>query len=196
MNHLRTLTTMSERLPGSLCIAGMWMCSRSTCSVLQWMGLLRSWMKAWWSHTDETHYRPPSGMHAKPSPVFTWHHGSFNTIIKFADDTTVISLISSDDETVFEEEVRCLTSWLWTTESKGENDKPPTPSMGLWSGSGSTRTWPGLITPSQRQRDNGSSVHNWDYLDWLHHRPAWQLHCPQWTWSRPKTTARRKGTVR
>ncbi|KAI3377327.1 hypothetical protein L3Q82_008530, partial [Scortum barcoo] len=34
-----------------------------------------------------------------------------NTIIKFADDTTVIGLITGDDETAYREEVRALTSW-------------------------------------------------------------------------------------
>ncbi|KAI3354907.1 hypothetical protein L3Q82_004701 [Scortum barcoo] len=36
---------------------------------------------------------------------------SSNTIIKFADDTTVIGLITGDDETAYREEVRALTSW-------------------------------------------------------------------------------------
>ncbi|KAI3355645.1 hypothetical protein L3Q82_004191 [Scortum barcoo] len=38
---------------------------------------------------------------------------SSNTIIKFADDTTVIGLIITgvDDETAYREEVRALTSW-------------------------------------------------------------------------------------
>ncbi|KAK5853457.1 hypothetical protein PBY51_014606 [Eleginops maclovinus] len=36
---------------------------------------------------------------------------SSNTIIKFADDTTVIGLITDGDETAYREEVRALTSW-------------------------------------------------------------------------------------
>ncbi|KAI3375668.1 hypothetical protein L3Q82_003976 [Scortum barcoo] len=36
---------------------------------------------------------------------------SSNTIVKFADDTTVIGLITSDNETAYREEVRALTSW-------------------------------------------------------------------------------------
>ncbi|KAI3354980.1 hypothetical protein L3Q82_004776 [Scortum barcoo] len=36
---------------------------------------------------------------------------SSNTIIKFADDTTVIGLITGVDETAYREEVRALTSW-------------------------------------------------------------------------------------
>ncbi|KAI3363562.1 hypothetical protein L3Q82_012171 [Scortum barcoo] len=36
---------------------------------------------------------------------------SSNTIVKFADDTTVIGLITGDDETAYREEVRALTSW-------------------------------------------------------------------------------------
>ena len=36
---------------------------------------------------------------------------SSNTIVKFADDTTVIGLITDSDETAYREEVRALTSW-------------------------------------------------------------------------------------
>uniref|UniRef100_A0A8C4TPM0 Reverse transcriptase domain-containing protein n=1 Tax=Erpetoichthys calabaricus TaxID=27687 RepID=A0A8C4TPM0_ERPCA len=36
---------------------------------------------------------------------------SSNTILKFADDTTVIGLISKDDETAYREEVRLLAEW-------------------------------------------------------------------------------------
>ena len=36
---------------------------------------------------------------------------SSNTIVKFADDTTVIGLITDGDETAYREEVRALTSW-------------------------------------------------------------------------------------
>jgi hypothetical protein len=34
-----------------------------------------------------------------------------NSIIKFADDTTVIGLISNNDETAYGEEVRALGVW-------------------------------------------------------------------------------------
>ena len=34
-----------------------------------------------------------------------------NTIIKFADDTTVVGLITDNDETVYREEVRDLAGW-------------------------------------------------------------------------------------
>lgn len=34
-----------------------------------------------------------------------------NTIIKFADDTTVVGLISNQDETTYRDEVRRLTGW-------------------------------------------------------------------------------------
>ena len=34
-----------------------------------------------------------------------------NTIIKFADDTTVVGLITDNDETAYREEVRDLTMW-------------------------------------------------------------------------------------
>ncbi|KAI3353873.1 hypothetical protein L3Q82_005080 [Scortum barcoo] len=40
-----------------------------------------------------------------------WPPTASNTIIKFADDTTVIGLITGDDETAYREEVRALTSW-------------------------------------------------------------------------------------
>ena len=46
--------------------------------------------------------------------LFTQHcvvtHSS-NTIVKFADDTTAIGLITDCDETEYREEVRTLTSW-------------------------------------------------------------------------------------
>ena len=34
-----------------------------------------------------------------------------NTIIKFADDTTVVGLITNNDETAYREEVRDLAMW-------------------------------------------------------------------------------------
>ena len=40
----------------------------------------------------------------------TARHDS-NTIIKFADDTTVVGLITDDNETGYREEVRDLTMW-------------------------------------------------------------------------------------
>ena len=40
----------------------------------------------------------------------TQRHNS-NTIIKFADDTTVVGLITDNDETAYREEVRDLTVW-------------------------------------------------------------------------------------
>ena len=36
---------------------------------------------------------------------------SSNVIVKFADDTTVIGLITDGDETAYREEVRALSSW-------------------------------------------------------------------------------------
>ena len=35
-----------------------------------------------------------------------------NSIIKFADDTTVVGLITNNNETAYREEVRALTEWL------------------------------------------------------------------------------------
>ncbi|KAI3360706.1 hypothetical protein L3Q82_012846, partial [Scortum barcoo] len=40
-----------------------------------------------------------------------WPPTAPTPIIKFADDTTVIGLITGDDETAYREEVRALTSW-------------------------------------------------------------------------------------
>jgi len=37
-------------------------------------------------------------------------HGS-NTILKFADDTTILGLITNNDETTYKEEVRDLATW-------------------------------------------------------------------------------------
>ena len=39
------------------------------------------------------------------------HHHDSNTIIKFADDTTVVGLIANNDETDYREEVRDLSVW-------------------------------------------------------------------------------------
>ncbi len=36
---------------------------------------------------------------------------SFNSIVKFADDTVVLGLISNNDETAYLDEVERLTSW-------------------------------------------------------------------------------------
>jgi hypothetical protein len=40
----------------------------------------------------------------------TARHNS-NTIIKFADDTTLVGLITDNDETAYREEIRDLTMW-------------------------------------------------------------------------------------
>ena len=42
--------------------------------------------------------------------MFT-HDCVANSIIKFADDTTVVGLITNNDETVYREEVRALSVW-------------------------------------------------------------------------------------
>ena len=68
-----------------------------------------------------------------------------NTIIKFADDTTVEGLITANDETAYREEVRDLAVWcqnnnlsfnmsktkelIWTT-GKGGPNRPPLTSTG------------------------------------------------------------------
>ena len=47
-------------------------------------------------------------MCAQPPPVGT--HAS-NSMIKFADDTTVVGLITNNDETAYRQEVRTLGVW-------------------------------------------------------------------------------------
>ncbi|KAI3369238.1 hypothetical protein L3Q82_007780 [Scortum barcoo] len=97
---------------------------------------------------------------------------SSNTIIKFADDTTVIGLITGDNEAAYREEVRALTSWcqdnnlhLNVSKTKElivdfrrrqrEEHAPPSPSTGL------------------RWRESTASgflgVHISEDLTWTHH---------------------------
>ncbi|KAI3372497.1 hypothetical protein L3Q82_022696, partial [Scortum barcoo] len=82
---------------------------------------------------------------------------SSNYIIKFADDTTVIGLITGDDETAYREEEEAergthppLHQWDYGGESQ---------QLQVPRGSTSVRTSPGLITLtlSQSQPDSGSS---------------------------------------
>ncbi|KAI3362263.1 hypothetical protein L3Q82_012229, partial [Scortum barcoo] len=66
-------------------------------------------------HPDSEH-RHPQGCVLSPLLYSLFTHDcvathSSNTIIKFADDMTVIGLITGDDETAYREEVRALTSW-------------------------------------------------------------------------------------
>ncbi|XP_053266772.1 uncharacterized protein LOC128424562 [Pleuronectes platessa] len=49
---------------------------------------------------------------------------SSNTIVKFADDTTVIGLITGDDEKAYREEVRALTSWCQYRKRQGVEHAP------------------------------------------------------------------------
>ena len=58
----------------------------------------------------------PSGVRAQSLPYSLFTHDrtarhDSNTIIKFADDTTVVGLIPDNDETVYQEEVRDLAVW-------------------------------------------------------------------------------------
>ena len=48
-------------------------------------------------------------MRAQSTLVLPVHNS--NTIIKFADDTTVLGLITDNDETAYREEVRDLAVW-------------------------------------------------------------------------------------
>ncbi len=75
---------------------------------------------------------------------------SSNVIVKFADDTTVIGLITDNDETAYREEVSTLTngvrrttshststrprSWWWITGDRAENTHPSPSTRHLWGG--------------------------------------------------------------
>ncbi len=98
---------------------------------------------------------------------------SSNVIIKFADDTTVVGLITDNDESAYREEVHTLTNWCHNNNLSLNISKtkdlvvdfrrrtsvhPPSPSTGLqWSGSAASSslafTSPsislGLLTHSQ-----------------------------------------------
>ncbi|KAI3354371.1 hypothetical protein L3Q82_018898, partial [Scortum barcoo] len=62
-------------------------------------------------------HRHTTGLRAQPSPLFTLFTSdcsaihSTNTIVKFADDTTIVGLISDNDETHYREEIQHLTQW-------------------------------------------------------------------------------------
>ncbi len=100
---------------------------------------------------------------------------SSNVIVKFADDTTVIGLITDNDETAYREEVSRVPwlngvrrttshststrprSWWWITGDRAENTHPSPSTRHLWSGwaalSSSAFTSPrishGLLTQMQ-----------------------------------------------
>ncbi len=73
---------------------------------------------------------------------------SSNVIVKYADDTTVIGLITDNDETAYREEVSTLTKWCqenhlslnidktkwWITGDRAENTHPSPSTRHLWSG--------------------------------------------------------------
>ncbi len=58
-----------------------------------------------------------AGLRPQPTPVLPVHtttvqqHTAPKSIVKFADDTTVIGLITNKDETAYREEVSTLTKW-------------------------------------------------------------------------------------
>ncbi|KAK3555854.1 hypothetical protein QTP86_029015, partial [Hemibagrus guttatus] len=56
-----------------------------------------------------TEYWGPSGLCAQPTVV---HSADSNHIIKFANDTTMVGLISKKDESAYREEVQQLTAWF------------------------------------------------------------------------------------
>ncbi len=73
---------------------------------------------------------------------------SCNVIVKYADDTPVIGLITDNDETAYREEVSTLTKWCqenhlslnidktkwWITGDRAENTHPSPSTRHLWSG--------------------------------------------------------------
>ncbi len=73
---------------------------------------------------------------------------SSNVIVKFADDTTVIGLITDNDETAYRADVSTLTkwrttsqststrprSWWWISRDRAENTHPSPSTRHLWSG--------------------------------------------------------------
>ncbi len=57
-----------------------------------------------------------AGLRPQPTPVLPVHtrlysYTQLEVIVKFADDTTVIGLITDNDETAYREEVSTLTKW-------------------------------------------------------------------------------------
>ena len=49
---------------------------------------------------------------------------AFNSIIKFADDTTLVGLITNNDETVYREDVRALGEWCQENNLSLNVNKP------------------------------------------------------------------------
>ena len=108
----------------------------------------------------------PTGPCAEPPPLLPFHlrlhtctvHGS-KAIVKFADDTTMIVLISNNDESAYREEVQHQAKWLADNDlalntkktkelivdfkrTKGGTHTPPSISMGRrWSVSPALNSW-------------------------------------------------------
>ncbi|KAI3356470.1 hypothetical protein L3Q82_017685, partial [Scortum barcoo] len=59
------------------------------------------------------------------SNLLIWHHSSYstNTIVKFADDTTIVGLISDNDETHYREEIQHLTQWMLKQQPCSEHQQ-------------------------------------------------------------------------
>jgi hypothetical protein len=58
----------------------------------------------------------PTRVRSQPSPVLLFTHDcvamhASNSIIKFADNTTAVGLITNNDETAYREEVRAIGVW-------------------------------------------------------------------------------------
>nr|XP_019958831.1 PREDICTED: uncharacterized protein LOC109639670 [Paralichthys olivaceus] len=66
-------------------------------------------------HSHPEH-RNPTGLCPQPPPLLPLHprllpHPPRNTIVKFADNTTIVGLINNNDESAYREEVKRLTDW-------------------------------------------------------------------------------------
>ncbi len=121
---------------------------------------------------------------------------SSNHIIKFADDTTVVGLISNNDETHYREEVAQLAEWCGTNNlslnvektkevvldfrRRDFTDHPPTDHLQLNCGeSAALNSWgytsrrisPGPPTPCH------SPIDHWECADQLHHCLVRELQC-------------------
>ncbi|KAI3361983.1 hypothetical protein L3Q82_012334, partial [Scortum barcoo] len=80
-------------------------------------------------------HRHTTGLRAQPSPLHSLFTSdcsaihSTNTIVKFADDTTIVGLISDNDETHYREEIQHLTQ-------RCNNRTPVRPRRSLWTTGG------------------------------------------------------------
>lgn len=74
---------------------------------------------------------------------------SSNTILKFANDTTVISLIAGDNETAYREQVRALTSWCLDNNLHLNVSKTKKLIVNFWKRQGEGHSQTVALCPSQ-----------------------------------------------